>query len=323
MTQGLTEQIYETDKIMANTMRLINADAQISADNKTAIAEFLDGKEAEGLSPNRLIILAASLRRTARLTTASFKQFTEQDARSLIKSLERAPYKDWTKVTTKKVFKQICRFNKLPSNVYGEWLKVSKPPNTLRKEDLLTSEEINRLVAAAPNDMWRCLLAILAETGARPSEILSLTIRQVIQNGTHFKLFCSGKMAKKQGERPVFIIKNYALLQSWLGQHPAKAKADAPLFFVKDLQPITIILLGRTIKRTAARAMKEAMPMVKKAMAMVKQLAIVSSFIPTKLTSCPNPSPGLTAVIKVASKTWLHLDAVSIVIRRAGNVNSG
>lgn len=71
----------------------------------------------------------------------------------------------------------------------------------------------------------KALIAVLFESGARKSEILSLRIRDVIWDEKYTVLRVKGKT----GERTLPIVKALPYLRQWLQVHPDR-ELDSPLF---------------------------------------------------------------------------------------------
>lgn len=72
-------------------------------------------------------------------------------------------------VITKAYFKSIGK----PE--ISAWLKVKELNETLRADELLTAEDINKMIDATDSAYYKCLLALMYETGARiDSELLKL-----------------------------------------------------------------------------------------------------------------------------------------------------
>jgi integrase/recombinase XerD len=254
MRKDLRTEIYGAENILTRVLELIGKDSEIAESNKANIADFVEDGRARGLGSNRLVICIQTLRRLSKLTSKDLKAFTEEDAKALMRNLESSKYSEWTKSTSKKLFKQLMRGYKKPETVWN-WIKASTPPNLLKKEDLLTTEEIRRIVSACPDNMWKALISILAESGCRPLEALNLTIENIILNSDHVKLYVSGKTAKKQGERPLHLFKSYDIIQAWLEEHPNKDDLNSPLWVTRRTgQPISIAALGVMFKRIAERA---------------------------------------------------------------------
>ncbi len=131
------------------------------------IESYLSELKARGLAENtikayKLILTAISSRKPldtiqkADLVTF-FEHFQGSDA-------SRQLYA----VSIKAYFKSIGK----PEVV--EWLKVKKPKESLRADQILTGDDVNRMIEATDSLYWKCLLAILYETGGRAMEVLSL-----------------------------------------------------------------------------------------------------------------------------------------------------
>lgn len=71
-------------------------------------------------------------------------------------------------VSIKKFFKDIGK----PDIV--SWIKPITPKETLKSDDILTTDEINRMIDATESNFFKALIAFLFETGARISEVEKL-----------------------------------------------------------------------------------------------------------------------------------------------------
>ena len=92
-----------------------------------------------------------------------------------------------------------------------------KEKNSLR-DKILTSEEMQRLIAAAEHPRLKAVVAVLYEAALRVGELVSLRIRDV-----EFKReYATLKVKGKTGERTIPIVKALPYLQAWLQIHPSK-----------------------------------------------------------------------------------------------------
>ncbi len=254
MRQDLKAAIYEAEAILKRTLQLTAEDKNIIPANKKHIVALIDEAQSRGLTTQRLVIILQHIRRLARLTETDFAAFTSEDAKHVMTLLEKSQYSDWTKITCKKIFKQLMRQFKIKDEVYN-WITCSRPPNKLKKEDLLTPDEIRQLITSAPNNMWKALISMLAESGCRPGEALNLTIGDIMVNSDHIKVYVAGKMARSSGERPLFLFKTYDLMKAWLQEHPARNNPDAPLWVTKSTRkPLTLCVLNIFFHRISKRA---------------------------------------------------------------------
>lgn len=57
------------------------------------------------------------------------------------------------------------------------WIKTKKPKETLKSDDILTTDEINNMIDASESHYWKALIAFLFETGCRISEAKALKVK--------------------------------------------------------------------------------------------------------------------------------------------------
>ncbi len=63
-----------------------------------------------------------------------------------------------------------------------DWLKAKKPRETLRSDEILTASDVNAMIDATDSMYWKCLLALMYETGGRiDSELLQLKYSDFLQ----------------------------------------------------------------------------------------------------------------------------------------------
>src|SRR3990170_1809035 len=93
-------------------------------------------------------------------------------------------------------------------------------------EEILTEDDIKKLVESANNLRDKAFILVLYESGCRIGEILSLRIRNVQFDDYGAALIVNGKT----GDRRVRIILSAPKLASWIEYHPLKKNTDAPLW---------------------------------------------------------------------------------------------
>lgn len=254
MIQTLKEQIYHAEDIYTKWLVRLDKDPRILPANKKTIRQFLNNKAAEGVTTVRLNIILGGMIRIARLTSKPFATFTEPDAREVVGTLERQPMSGWTKNLSKTILKGLLKNEGKKPEIY-KWIKNKTPPSKLRAEDLLTDEEMSRMVAATDSPMWKAMLGIMFECGPRPGELLGLTIKDVKRNGTKYKLYVRGKLEKTLGERIIYIYRSMPQLEQWLSIHPAKHNPDSPLWQSEDKKiPIGLTVLNVVYGKISRRA---------------------------------------------------------------------
>ena len=131
----------------------------------------------------------------------SFSEVTEKDITAFLSELEQSDYAPHTKrdyrITLKKLF---CFLGKeeLVKNVK----QTLKANNRKLPEEILTEDEVIRMIKAADHPRNKAIIALLYEGGLRIGELASLKIKNVQfdENGASIKVH------GKTGERRVRIV---------------------------------------------------------------------------------------------------------------------
>ncbi len=121
------------------------------------------------------------------------------------------------------------------------------------RDKIITPEELDKLLRATEHPRLKALIAVAYETGARPHELLSLRLRDVVFRDRYALLKVSGKT----GERAVPIIHSLPYLTAWLNVHPAREDPEAPLFCVVwrgRIKPITSDAFSKALRELSKRA---------------------------------------------------------------------
>lgn len=196
--------------------------------NKTVILSFYDHLLCRGLSKARLLKYLNTLESLNRLFGKTFEDATKSDIAHLVKKIEEKGYSDWTKhdykVVLKIFYKWLKRTDDYPEEV--RWIKARGRKNTILPEEILTEDEVKKMVESAANLRDKAFILVLYESGCRIGEILSLGLRNVHFDDYGAVLMVSGKT----GDRRVRVIYSAPKLASWIENHPLKEKPDAPLW---------------------------------------------------------------------------------------------
>lgn len=215
----------------------IENDKVYTPENRKLILSFVDTCRSRQLTDRRIVFYLNRLKRICQFRRKDFSKWTREDVEATMGKVNDYGYKAWTIENYKTTFKVFFRWlHKLdrtdPTPRIVSWLSRETPPNTLRKEDLLTRDEINRMIGATGNIKWKCLIATLA-AGPRPSELFSIRIRDVLDEGEFVKVYVRGKMHRKMGERCIYVgfyIKGHDdYIRMWIREHPERSNPEAQL----------------------------------------------------------------------------------------------
>jgi integrase/ribosomal protein L40E len=130
-------------------------------------------------------------------------------------------------------------------------VRYRQPRMDLRK-DILSEEEIRKLVDAAERQRDRALIFVGYESGCRAGELLGLRLRDVKLDRYGAVLLVKGKT----GTRRVRLVQSVPDLQLWLNMHPLKGNPDAPLWISRQggSRPITKTRFCEILEVCAKRA---------------------------------------------------------------------
>src|SRR3989344_1585987 len=110
-------------------------------------------------------------------------------------------------------------------------LSSSRERNKLQENDLLTREEVKKMIAVCKKHRDKALISMLYDTGGRISELLTVNIGSITfpkQSGLHYAEI---KLNGKTGQRTCVIIESYPHLMNYLNsEHGYADDLNAPLF---------------------------------------------------------------------------------------------
>lgn len=203
--------------------------SEISKENKKTILDFKRQCFIDGLSSARILFYLHKLLRLAEWLKKDFKDTTIEDVRNLVEKIEQQDWAAWTKLnfktTLKKFYKWLRNTEDYPKEV--RWIKASKKNvNHTLPEDLITEEEIEKMIEHAYHPRDKALISVLYESGCRIGELASLHLKNVKFDKYGGVLIVNGKT----GARRVRIISSSQYLSTWINNHPLKEKTDAPLW---------------------------------------------------------------------------------------------
>jgi len=165
------------------------------------------------------------------------KLATREDIENYFKQLKCS-------LTTKEIYKMQLKYfykwlfkieNDYPPCV--KWIKMNRNLKS-KSEDyaLLTKDEVRLIINSALNLRDKCIIAMLADSGARISELMNVRICDCDFDSVGC---CRIKVNGKTGQRRITIYESVPLLKEWLNNHPSKQKDNT------DNQRPLFICLGR------------------------------------------------------------------------------
>jgi integrase/recombinase XerD len=151
----------------------------------------------------------------------------------------RNDYSPWTKHSYKTILKKFYKWLEFGDD-YREhvefpdiirWVRPSvkrKDQPKVQSSDILTEDEVKKLIDAAEHSRDKAFVSVLYELGARISEIGNLRIKDISKDKYSFIIDIKGKT----GHRTPRIVFSAPYLTAWLNSHPCKKQPNMPLWIL-------------------------------------------------------------------------------------------
>jgi integrase len=215
-------EVHDYKQRMERLERRIRSSIELTDENKIAILDFQNHCFSEGMSEARVVKYMDTLYRIAKLIGKNFREVNKTDIQNFVKNIEmNRSYSDWTKHDYKVILKIFFRWLKQTEEYPEEvkWVKTAvKNSNHKLPEEMLTEDEVKRILEATEHPRDRAFIAVLYESGCRIGEILTLRLKHVQADKYGAKIMVSGKT----GMRSVRLIASAPYLLTWVNIHPVK-----------------------------------------------------------------------------------------------------
>lgn len=113
-----------------------------------------------------------------------------------------------------------------PGNDFFGDIKVRQPKNYLPVEQLITPEDVKKLIGVCKSQRDRAIIMLLWDSGCRLNEVMSRNINHIQTDEYGATMIVDGKT----GMRKVRLIDSLPDVRLWLNQHPLKNNPGAPIF---------------------------------------------------------------------------------------------
>lgn len=213
--------LYNHEKSLKSTEERIK-NSNITEANKQCIFNFESNCFSEGLKIARVLKHLIELKVLADMIGQDFNSMSKQDMMTLVGRIERMDRADRTKHDYKSLIRKFFRW--LGREDIVDWIKIPlKKDSRKLPEDMLSEEEIEKMINACEHPRDRALVACLYESGGRISEIGNLKIKHMKFDQYGAVLIVDGKT----GMRRVRIIFSSPYLATWLENHPFRDNPEA------------------------------------------------------------------------------------------------
>lgn len=203
--------------------------------------EFIECQKANGLKDITLINIKSKFDMMAQWKPVS--TWKKDDPIKYIVYMRDKGYKQSYIEMTKSLIKRYFIWAEKES--YVKDIIVKFPKISLKASDILTPDDINKLIEAATLPRDKALIAALFESGARISELIAIKVKDLQETPQGLKVLIPGT---KTGEeyRPCLLINSAQYLRNHVIYPPLKGE-DLVFNFTKQTA-------GRIMKNAASKA---------------------------------------------------------------------
>ena len=196
MDYGNSKQAYERllSKMLADMPR---------KENKAALAQHVSWLKAKGSNPRTVLKHLYHFQRFVNALDKKvvFDKITRTQVESAMAKIEESDYAIETKNQIKVVVKTFYK-HRLGDDIYYPpqvaWIKLSNKTRKILPEDILSEDEVLRMIEAAKSDRDKAIIALLYDSGARIGELLSLRVKDVNLGGKLAHVMMNGKTGMRQ-----------------------------------------------------------------------------------------------------------------------------
>ncbi len=221
--------VHKYGKRLERKITSIKEDKELSTHNRKKILEFQNHCIADGIGNARVLRYLNDLPKLAILLKKDFEKATKKDIENVLAAMEKEPLAPRTKldfkVTVKKFYKWLNGGEEYPESV--RWVKTGEKRNNNKlPEDLLTEEEVKKMILITNHPRDRAIISVLWESGCRIGELIHIQIKHIVFEDLVTRVMLNGKT----GMRRVPLIDSTPYLAEWINNHPFKDDPEAPLW---------------------------------------------------------------------------------------------
>ena len=212
------------DRTLSRYTEKIQNSESISEKNKEAILRFQKKCIANGLGIKRVCKYMWILKAIAERVDFDFKTATRDNIEDYIAWLQRSEYTEWTKHDYKVALKMLYKHLWGEDDEYPKvvkWVKTTvngKYKEEEFSENVLTPEDIEKLIMASKDLRMKAMIRFLFEAGPRIEELRGMRIKDIRFDQDTADVVLSGKT----GTRIVPVVDSVPLFTQVLEIHPSK-----------------------------------------------------------------------------------------------------
>jgi site-specific recombinase XerD len=248
--------IHNYEQRFKRTLIRISESKELSEGNRKQALAFKDYLLSEGIGLAKIERYLGDILKFNRLLGISFEKAGKEDIRRVVSAIHQEPWSEETKRCFKIMIRKLYCFIRgvergdgYPDEV--RWMRMELGIKHRKlPEELLTEEEVRALVQACRCVRDKALLATLAESGCRISEVGLMKIKNVRFETYGARISITGKT----GSRKILIINATPYLQEWINSHPNNDNPESFLWISNQERLMCYSRFMVILKRAAAKA---------------------------------------------------------------------
>lgn len=225
--------------------------------NQNTISTYVEERKANELSKSTVKLDRIILKKLAKFLHKPFKKATKQDLIRFFNRMQEIHASSTVhvqKVRIKHFYNWLFGLDRGEYPACAKWIRPTNPYKDklpINPEDLLSREEIKKIMQACNHTRDQAIVSSLYESGARSQELLDLKVKTVVFDKQGGVITLKGKT----GQRRIRLVESIPYLQAWLNIHPFREKPDAPLWFsTRSKSGISYPYLYKLIERLSRQA---------------------------------------------------------------------
>jgi len=249
------DTFHGDDKRLRSQVEL--AKKELSERNFRLILNFKRKLLSEGVGKLRIARYISILRKIAEFSDKPFDEWQEDDIIEILEAIEEGNYAQGTKNEFRKTLK---KFIKVQYGEYSPLLRLIKQKREDNKvPNVLTEEEILKMVEAAKHPRDKAMIAVGYEGGLRIGELASLKIGDILwRTNSSGELRVKIRVRGKTGERQIPLIISVPYLKRWIDEHPFRDDPNAIVFCSLSQRSFGRMMSYQIMWKTIVRIGKEA-----------------------------------------------------------------
>jgi site-specific recombinase XerD len=249
--------VHNPNKKLNYWVKKISVSNDISGRDKELILKFRDECFSLGQSASATLNFIQELLVITRWVKKDLDKLTKDDIKTLIRGIEEKEYTPCTKLRYKQSIKKFYQFlagydwnsKEFPDSV--KWIKATiKRSERKQPEEILTREEILRLISNATGIRDKALVAVLYESGCRITEFLNIQIKHVVFDDYGCVISVKGK----EGPRRIRLVSSTPYFSMWLEAHPLLEDKEAYVWISKRRTRLSYWRVVKIIEHLANEA---------------------------------------------------------------------